>query len=680
MTRGAALVSLLAAVGAGAPASQTPQTTFRAKTDLVRLEVVVTDEQGRPVRDLTQADFTLLDRKKPQPIALFDAVSGAGRPLPPPVRHTAPARDVANNASARASTFIILVVDDMVVRRYYEPTKALARAVVDRFGQTSVMAMLVTSGTDGVEATDDPARVLAAIDRLGEKADRIPERMGDQVSHPTLAEKMRSGALESAYNPIRPFKDDYGCHLTLLQQAALMTLADDVPRKVLVYVTPFCGDPTGQNLDTAALQSTGFFVPTPQNLYIDMVDTLRRANVAVYALDPRGELEFNVNQISPPDTVGADPAVRNLTLRSFGPVWQSQEGLRSLTGLTGGFAVTNSNSFEGGLQQLSQDLSDFYILGFYPPASRGGEFRALDVKVNRPGVQVRFRTGYVTGDGPKIKVSKDPLVGLSVGALPVGDLPLALFASAWPSAESDKPVLVVLELTVPRADLRTTTAGLHDDVEVAILAARTPGAKLVRHVQSKRPIDVARTDAESVTYQVSTVIDLPPASYQLRVSAKSAATGRSGSVYLPVTVPKPESGRFALGGIVMGYVDGARGVSTTAASARSRLPFSPTLNRSFVGTDALHALVKLWRRNPTERVAITAELVDAAGAVVRRFDAPVRTGRGARATEDIDIQLSFAGVPAGSYRLRVTASEAETRDTREIGIAVRDSVQRRPAS
>ena len=668
MARWAFLVSLLAAVGAVAQARQTPQTTFRAKTDLVRLEVVVTDEQGRPVRDLTQADFTLLDRKKPQTIALFDAVSGAGRPWPAPVRHTAPVRDVANNSSARASTFIILVVDDMVMRKYYDRTKALARDVVDRFGQTSMMAMLVTSGTDGVEATDDPARVLAAIDRLGAKADRVPEAMGNQVSQATVAEKNRSLALGET----PALSDSAGCHLTVLQQAALMTIADDAPRKILVYITPFCRDRTGSVLLTSELREAGFkALLEPGSLYVDMVDAMHRANVTVYALDPRGALAFNLDQFSVPDIVGAEPATREPRSRPANYVFQSQEGLRSLTAISGGVAVTNTDDFEGGIAQMSQDLTDFYVLGFYPPESKAGEFRAIEVQVNRPGLTVRSKAGYVSGSGPKLKANKDPMVGLSAGALPVGDLPLALFASAWPSAESDKPVFVVLELTVPRADLKTTPDGLHDDVEVAILAARTPGAKLVRHVQSKRQIAVARTDSEPVTYQVSTVIDLPPASYQLRVSAKSAATGKAGSVYLPVTVPKPESGRFALGGIVLGYVDGPRGVSTTAANARSRLPFAPTLNRSFVSTDSLHALVKLWRRNPTERLAIGAELVDAAGAVVRRFDAPVRTGRGARATEDIDFTLKLAGVPPGSYRLRVTASERGVSEVREVGIVVR---------
>jgi VWFA-related protein len=663
----AALTSVLLALGAAGPA-QTSQTTFRAKTDLVRLEVIVEDEEGRPVRGLTQADFTLIDRKKPQPIALFEEMSGAGRPLAPPVRHTAPVRDVATNASGKASTFIILVVDDMVMRSYYEKTKALARDVVDRFGQTSVMAMLVTSGTDGVEATDDPALIHAVIDRLGAKADRVPEAMGNQVSKPTLAEKNR--ALSFGDRP--ELSDAAGCHHTVLQQAALMTIADEAPRKMLVYITPFCEDPTGAVLLSDELKAAGYraLVQSP-GVYLDMIDAMRRSNVSVYALDPRGKLDFKLDQFSVPDVVGENPPPPRMMSRPGNPVFQSQEGLRTLTAINGGLAITNSNDFEVGLEQIAQDLTDFYILGFYPPDTKGTEFRSIEVQVNRPGLTVRSRAGYVSGSGPKLKVNKDPMVDMTVGALPVADLPLSLFAAAWPDAKSDKPVLVVLEMTVPRAGMTSAADRLLDNAEMTVLAAKTPGAKLVRNVKSLRRIDVARTDAETVTYQVSTVIDLPPASYQLRVSAKSAATGRSASVYLPVTVPEPASSRFALGSIVLGYVDGPRGVSTTAANARSRLPFSPTLARSFASGDTLHALCKLWRRNLTEPVKIHAALVGEKGELVREFDAPVRTGRGALATENIDIRLNLAGVPPGRYRLRVTATEGGVSEVREVGIVVK---------
>jgi hypothetical protein len=115
------------------------------------------------------------------------------------------------------------------------------------------------------------------------------------------------------------------------------------------------------------------------------------------------------------------------------------------------------------------------------------------------------------------------------------------------------------------------------------------------------------------------------------------------------------------------------GVSATAASARSRLPFTPTLNRSFASTDTLHALVKLWRRNPAEPVTIGAALVGGKGELVRQLEAPVRTGRGALPVENIDLTLKLAGVPPGDYLLRVTASERGVSEVREVGIAVRGS-------
>lgn len=118
MRRGPVVLTLVVAFAVATEARQVaqPQPTFRARTDLVRVEVVVVDEQGQPIRDLKESDFQLFERRKPQPIALFNPVSGEGRPAPEPIRHTAGPRDVATNASSRASAFIILVLDDMVVR------------------------------------------------------------------------------------------------------------------------------------------------------------------------------------------------------------------------------------------------------------------------------------------------------------------------------------------------------------------------------------------------------------------------------------------------------------------------------------------------------------------------------------------------------------------------------------
>ena len=58
---------------ANAPPSQEPVTTFQSTTRLVVLDVVVTDKQGKPVRNLSKDDFTIFEDDKPQTVDSFEA-------------------------------------------------------------------------------------------------------------------------------------------------------------------------------------------------------------------------------------------------------------------------------------------------------------------------------------------------------------------------------------------------------------------------------------------------------------------------------------------------------------------------------------------------------------------------------------------------------------------------------
>lgn len=64
-------------------ASQTPDDILRIDTDLVSVDVNVTDASGRTVRNLQQKDFTLFEDDNEQPLAFFhlENRSGATRPL-----------------------------------------------------------------------------------------------------------------------------------------------------------------------------------------------------------------------------------------------------------------------------------------------------------------------------------------------------------------------------------------------------------------------------------------------------------------------------------------------------------------------------------------------------------------------------------------------------------------------
>ena len=72
----------------------------------------------------------------------------------------------------------------------------------------------------------------------------------------------------------------------------------------------------------------------------------------------------------------------------------AQDGLRALAQETGGIAAVNRNDFKGIFDQIVQENSTYYVLGYYAPNERrDGKFHKIEVKVKRPGVTVRTRRG-----------------------------------------------------------------------------------------------------------------------------------------------------------------------------------------------------------------------------------------------------------------------------------------------
>ena len=67
-------VSCLASVLA---AAQSPPPVFDAATNVVLVDVVVTDKQHRPVLDLTKADFAVFEDGRPQQVTSFAAFGTA---------------------------------------------------------------------------------------------------------------------------------------------------------------------------------------------------------------------------------------------------------------------------------------------------------------------------------------------------------------------------------------------------------------------------------------------------------------------------------------------------------------------------------------------------------------------------------------------------------------------------
>jgi hypothetical protein len=119
----------------------------------------------------------------------------------------------------------------------------------------------------------------------------------------------------------------------------------------------------------------------------------------VYAIDPRGlassvgdHVENSVFSTSPSVVTG--PSVEAEYADSI-------RSLRNVSESTGGFAAVDRTDFTSAFTRIVEDSSDYYVVG-YTPETRGrpGDFRDINVQVDRPGVRVIARKGYAVPSPP----------------------------------------------------------------------------------------------------------------------------------------------------------------------------------------------------------------------------------------------------------------------------------------
>ncbi|HZU32414.1 MAG TPA: hypothetical protein VFB79_14960, partial [Candidatus Angelobacter sp.] len=112
----AGLAALLLFSNAVGQASSQPQATkdtqgmyrFRVESELVLVNVVVRDKQGKPLTDLKQEDFTVLEDGKPQRISSFDFENLDTAPLP---ASSTPTQQTANGQPTAPPKAILTTKD-----------------------------------------------------------------------------------------------------------------------------------------------------------------------------------------------------------------------------------------------------------------------------------------------------------------------------------------------------------------------------------------------------------------------------------------------------------------------------------------------------------------------------------------------------------------------------------------
>lgn len=593
------------------PPQEPPGVTFRVEVNYVEVDAVVTDATGRLVTDLTQADFEVLEDGRPQTVTAFSLVNlpieRAVRPLfaGGPIES-----DVSANTIAEGRIYM-LVLDDLHTNfANTARVRQFLRAFIENnFGTNDLAAVVYTSGrsTAGQEFTSSRRLLVEAVDRFsGRRLRSEALEMADE-----LGRRADIGSLDPGNDRdltrMDPLEAERAYHarsmLTSLRDLAAFMEGIRGRRKSLLLIS----EGISYNVyDLFNNSSAGIILQNAS----DAVAAATRANVAIYAIDPRGLSAFDEAIESAGLPSGVTPSQFSLIGQLQDSLRLSQQSLQVLAEQTGGFAAINRNDFAGAFERVVRENSSYYVLGYYPTNDRrDGRFRRIEVRVKRPGLQVRSRRGYVAPRGrapntrpPASATVLDTAMGSALNSpIPVPGIPLSLSAAAFKGTAPNASVALTLEM---RADaFRFTEKGgtFLDRVQVAFSAVDAggtirPGNK---HVLGMEMSAATAALAREHGFRVVSEIALPPGRYQVRASAAEEGANRSGSVFYDLEVPDFYKAPFAMSGIALASAStSATPTVRPSDTLREVLPGPLAAGREFPRNDQLALFAEFYENLP----------------------------------------------------------------------------------
>lgn len=622
------------ALGVALGLQQQAPPVVRTEVNLVRLDVSVLDRNRRPVTGLTAADFEVLEDGQPQKVLTAIEVN-----VPEPPQPTAPwiveaGHDVAGNSVADRR-LLVLVFDLLTEGEAFEARTAreIGHSLVDALGPADLMAVVFTSDHRGAQDfTADRALLRQAIDRSGMWGNR-PFTSDFEISKP--GERAQPSSVAPRPNA------DYGPCFGTRSMRTLRHLGEalrDVPdrRKAIMYVS------AGVHFNPLAL-SPGQTDPMGCNAkfkfdFDEVLQQFQLANINVYPVSVTG-LRYRA-------PVAPKPGVPDLTTDL------ATDFMMMFASNTGGRATVNNNRpNRDAVARIMTENGSYYILGYeLPPRRRTSEnWRRIEVRVNRRGVEVRARSKFVDAPVQTSPKSVSTLREAISGVLPKQGLPLFVTAAPFAAAgERDRSLVAV---TVGVSDAKA--AADLNEVEILTAAFDAEGRE-VNAVRSTGSVTVRPSGQTGAAFELHSGISLDPGNYQLRVAVHNIRSGAVGSVYTSVDVPGFGRSPLSMSGLVVSATPAVP--SNRSSELSGLLPVNPTVRRAFSATDRVTAFARIYQPPEVSKpTRILTTIVDGNNKESLKREFELSASDFAKGSADFSLELP-SGLPSGQYLLTVQVS------------------------
>jgi VWFA-related protein len=529
-------------------------------TNLVQVDAVVTDKNGKQITDLRPSDFELVEGGRTRNIVGFSYIdlktdagigknsigknltANTGNEATPPQLHA------LRPESVRRA--IAIVIDDFGLS--FESIARL-RSVLEKFvseqtDPADVIAVVRASGGPGSmqQFTANRTQALAIIKRL--RWYQTGRGGAAALDSLTADDRNEDGVELTGYSSAKPpdlsHKEFFGGSLGAL--AFVIDRLSKFPgRKSIVLISenlPLTGREAQAGGATRALDK--------------LIELANQHSIVISTLDARGLQKSGMTADDNQYNLAANQVDKRMRER-FQRFTVSQDALNYIAEETGGIFF-RGNDLNVGLRRIIDNEQGYYLLAFRPDDAdkeRPNRAYRVTLRLKRPDLELRSRSTFrrfarATDESKpqtKTEVLRDALgspfvkedVRLKVTALFTGNLQLKVLVHV------DARDITFTELP----------DGSHKALFDLAVVAFDDNGKIARELLRSEPVTVPAKHYEQalrdgLAYTIAVPL-LKAGPYQVRVAVRDEETGRLGSDSQFVEVPEARPSRLSVAGLIM---------------------------------------------------------------------------------------------------------------------------------
>jgi VWFA-related protein len=568
------------------PPPPTAQSAIQSNSELVRIDVEVTDKSGKAVKGLKADQFTVTDNGKAQKISTFtysdiEAIQTAGEGddtgTPVVVAVDTPrgtsADAVSNQVRDRRMLVLYFDFTSLETQDLLRARDAALKFIRTQMSKADLVSVVVFDQKLSVwcDFTNDHARIEKAV---------------QQVT-PGVAAQLADNSYAPAQNGEYDISEDNEAAFTA-DSTEFNVFNTDQKLEAIEGLSNVLSAIPGRK---AVIQFTGGITQTGEENRTELraaTDAANRADVSIYEIDARGlYADVPGGAVSSAGASGTSMYTGAAVFQQTDARLDSRDTLGTLSTDTGGRSFFDLGDLSEAFPKIEEENTGYYLLGYNLDAGvkHDGSWHALRVKVNSPGTHIRSRDGfYAPRDFQHLEKEdrNQQLDDAMNSANPIVELPIAVETAMFRLNERQVYVPISAKLSSSALDWaqkhNERQAEFDFAAEVRTVPAGMSAAELRDTIQVHLDAQTfAQVSKSNLVYQGGVV--LSTGKYHLKFIARENASGKIGTFEQDFVVLPAQPTKMTMSSVLLSSqlvnVEKTSAVSDKSQGTRAKLTTTP---------------------------------------------------------------------------------------------------------